>query len=192
MRFTLEIIIPSMSLLCLLGIMGYIAAEAFHVLLLPEAQHEEVNIYFLFGFSIVNAIIDIISSYSFWRNGGHDVFISYQSQKTTTSYRGLEEDVELRESNSIGEQKYDNSVTLTDSKVDLNMLSAFTHLAGDSLRTISVFIAALVSMISGISSQKCDAWAAVFVTFTIFAMVLPLGLEIYKTSVMLRGRYVLV
>ena len=41
-------------------------------------------------------------------------------------------------------------------KKNINMMSAFTHILGDTLRTVAVFLAALVSSLTGIDGDKCD------------------------------------
>jgi Co/Zn/Cd efflux system component len=65
---------------------------------------------------------------------------------------------------------------------NLNMLSAFTHVGSDTLRTVSVFIAALVATFSGYSGNLCDAWAAVVVSITICFAVIPLLSEIFSAA----------
>lgn len=65
-------------------------------------------------------------------------------------------------------------------KKNVNMMSAYTHVGGDTLRTLSVFVAAVVSTVSGISGILCDSWAAVVVTVTILFIVFPLASAIYK------------
>ena len=59
------------------------------------------------------------------------------------------------------------------------MASAFTHVGADTLRTLAVFVAALVSVLSSASGSACDAVAAMVVTVTIVAAVIPLMKEIY-------------
>jgi cation diffusion facilitator family transporter len=68
-------------------------------------------------------------------------------------------------------------------KKNLNMMSAFTHVLGDTLRTISVFLAALVSTLTGIDGDICDAWAAIIVAVTIVALCAHIMLEIRKAAV---------
>jgi Co/Zn/Cd efflux system component len=68
-------------------------------------------------------------------------------------------------------------------KKNLNMMSAFTHVLGDTLRTISVFFAALVSTLTGIDGDICDAWAAIIVAVTIVALCAHIMLEIRKAAV---------
>lgn len=65
---------------------------------------------------------------------------------------------------------------------NLNMLSALTHVGSDTMRTLSVFIAAVIASSTGYSGNLCDAWAAVVVSITIFGAVIPLCAEIYKAA----------
>jgi Co/Zn/Cd efflux system component len=66
--------------------------------------------------------------------------------------------------------------------LNVNMISAFTHVGSDTLRTLSVFGAAMFVSIFGFSSSLCDAWAAVAVSSTIVVFVCPLSLEIYRKA----------
>lgn len=66
--------------------------------------------------------------------------------------------------------------------MNLNMASALTHVGGDTLRTTAVFVAAVVSSTTNISSALCDAWAAIVVTVTIIFLVIPLVREIYGVA----------
>ena len=59
------------------------------------------------------------------------------------------------------------------------MLSAFTHVGSDTMRTLSVFVAAVMATAFNFSGSLCDAWAAVVVSITIVVFVLPLIKQIY-------------
>ena len=170
MRFLLEILIPTISLCCLLVVTGYVTSEAINVIRRPTEKHEAVNIFFLYGFSFVNIFVDALSSYMFFRNGEEDVFLSYKTQRRISSYNSLNEEKELES----------GTVSTEVRKANLNMISAFTHLTGDSMRTSSVIVAALISTIAKIPSDLCDAYAAIIVTITITFIVVPLMREIYK------------
>ena len=64
---------------------------------------------------------------------------------------------------------------------NFNMLSAFSHIGGDTLRTISVLLAAVVTTCKPeLSGSVCDAWATIVVSFTIVLCVMPLMIEIVK------------
>jgi Co/Zn/Cd efflux system component len=65
--------------------------------------------------------------------------------------------------------------------VDINLASALTHVGGDSMRTLAVFISAVIAS-CGEDADLTDAWATTVVTFSIVCMVLPLSQEIYKSS----------
>ena len=70
-------------------------------------------------------------------------------------------------------------------KKNLNMMSAFAHVSGDSLRTVSVLIAAIVSTVTGASVDACDAWAAIVVSLMIIVFMLPLFIDIIKAAIQL-------
>ena len=63
------------------------------------------------------------------------------------------------------------------------MLSALVHVGCDTLRTVSVYIAAIVSSFTDIPGTLCDAWAAIIVTITIFLMLVPLIIEIIRSII---------
>ncbi len=64
------------------------------------------------------------------------------------------------------------------SHIDINMMSAFVHVGGDSLRTVSVFVAALITIPGTVSGVQCDAWATIVVSLSIICFVIPLTKEI--------------
>lgn len=67
-------------------------------------------------------------------------------------------------------------------KKNLNMLSAFVHVGGDTIRTLSVIIGAAVSTIFHVDADICDAWAAIVVSVTIVFMVVPLIRDIITSA----------
>ena len=79
---------------------------------------------------------------------------------------------------STNSNNNNNSATAAGRK-NLNMMSAFTHIMGDTIRTIAMFVAALVATITGIDGDICDAWAALLVTVTIFILCAALVVDIY-------------
>lgn len=178
----LEVFVPSFSVICLFSVTAYIAADAVNVLI-RETDAENIDVVYLYGFAAANAVVDISTSYVFFRVGhAADVFYTnnVQNIENTGPVQAAAGDMAL----TAAECPEDTTSTPAVSQnrdMNLNMLSAFTHLTGDSMRTASVFIAALVSTFSGISSQICDAWAAIAVTVSIVFMVVPLIVEIVKS-----------
>lgn len=61
---------------------------------------------------------------------------------------------------------------------NLNMMSAFTHVGSDTMRTLSVFVAAVIATSTGYSGNLC----VVVVSVKIFAAIIPLCAEIYKAA----------
>ena len=62
------------------------------------------------------------------------------------------------------------------------MISAWTHVGGDTLRTLAVFAAALVSSVTGIDGDICDAWAAIVSGLTIVVLLGYVTFEIIIAS----------
>ena len=178
----LEIMIPSFSVICLLGVTGYVAADAVHVVMAGAADTREVNLYYLYGYSVAGAVIDIVSSIFFFKDGtGTEVFFT-NGTKLVSPVISTTSNVMLAEETRIASLE---DAPQTTRKVNLNMMSAFTHLTGDSMRTAAVIIAAMVSSIGGYPSQICDAYAALVITGTILIMTIPLITEIFRAYVKL-------
>ena len=68
-----------------------------------------------------------------------------------------------------------------DRKRNLNMMSAFAHLGGDTFRTLSVLGAAVAASITGASVDKCDAWGAIVVAGLVLLLMIPLVIDIIKS-----------
>eukprot|EP01039_Chlorochromonas_danica_P000722 gene722-784_t len=162
----LEIFIPIFSVIALLGVTGWIASDAIGIIMEGEdGDGDDVDVIYLFAFASGNFLIDLISAILF-----------YARRKTI-----------LLDEQSVTSEEWESTFTPLPSLPNLNMISALTHVSSDTLRTISVFVAALVSTVGGYSSSLCDAWAAIVVTATIVMAVMPLCFEIYKASVISFG-----
>lgn len=62
---------------------------------------------------------------------------------------------------------------------NINMFAAFTHIGSDTLRTLAIYLAAIVAATSHQKSSLCDAWAAIVVSLTIYIAMIPLCREVY-------------
>jgi Co/Zn/Cd efflux system component len=158
-RMMLEVYIPTFSVTALLAVTGWITSDAIAVIQ-SGGDGEDVDVYFLYGFACGNMVVDAISSYMFYARSD-DVLLSRRSFAFSTD--GLDEERAKGTKN-------------------LNMISALTHVGGDTLRTLSVFIAAVIATTSSVNSALCDAWASVVVSFTICCAVIPLILEIRNAA----------
>ena len=171
-RWILQVYIPLFSVVCLLGVTAWITSDAISVIISPS-DDDDVNVLFLYPFAAGNMIIDIISYYLFHKNWS-TVFNDEAMQKKSRGSVDYINDFEIRA-----------SIDSTNKK-NLNMMSAFTHVGGDTLRTSSVFVAAIIATLGGASGELCDAWAANVVTVTIIGMVIPLLQEIRNSSISLK------
>ena len=160
-RLILEVYIPSFSILSLLGVTAYVTVGAVGDIITKPAD-DDVDINMLWIFSSLNALVDILSGWMFYKKGASVFFQDLQADD--------ESDVESGNGAANEEGRGKN----------LNMMSAFTHVGGDTMRTASVFVAAGIATWSGIPGYLCDAWAATVVTITIVIMVIPLCIEIVK------------
>eukprot|EP01038_Epipyxis_sp_PR26KG_P004310 gene4310-6107_t len=214
-RIAVELIIPTISVCGLIGVNSYIMFDAVSKLLRPDLY--EVNIEYLYIFSMVNLLVDLICSVLFLIRG-KNLFVEdmdlYNNQKfqlsldTTVNFESdeefgiLEDDFlfdnsgNLSNSSAIHHSTLDNDISSScwksitfdnffsvlcsssHTKKNLNMMSAFTHILGDTFRTVAVLSAALVSSIFSIKGDICDSWAAILVSLSIFIVCLPLLLEI--------------
>jgi Co/Zn/Cd efflux system component len=135
-----------------------------------------VNVFFLYGFASLNLIIDIASGYMFLRKGKKFAYTEQQEENSNPHTHNL--DIKPN-------YKSEQSTTEAQKTININMLAAFSHLGADSMRTASIFIAAVIASVTDIDSNLCDAWAAIIVSITIFIMVVPLINFIIKSAIKL-------
>lgn len=161
--------VPLFSIICLFGVTAYITNEAVQEIRFPQ-NAGSVNVLFLYGYATLNLIIDIGSAYMFLRKGRSFAHIPHSEE----------------DNNNFERIKSEETVTAPKKVININMLAAFSHLGADSMRTMSVFVAAIVTSASNIDSDLCDAWAAVVVSITIVFAIIPLLYEIIKSAIKLR------
>ena len=151
-RWTTEVFVPFLGVCSLLAVSLWILNDAIIIIISPP-EITIVDVSFLYGYSSANILIDLICNYSFFSRG---LSVFYNSLKPIS-----QEEIK---------------------SYNLNMMSAFTHIFGDTLRSFSVLIAALVYTFTDISGDICDAWASIICTITIFVLAIPLLFHIYKSN----------
>ena len=139
-----------------------------------------VNVFFLYGFASFNLIIDVASTYMFLRKGKN---FAYTEQSSVE--QGKDQAIDIMPGNQVIMPAIEQPIILQKT-ININMLAAFSHLGADSLRTASIFLAAIVASSTDIDSGLCDAWAAIIVSSTIFVMAAPLINYIIKAFIKLR------
>jgi Co/Zn/Cd efflux system component len=232
-RIFTEIIVPTLSVLSLLGVTVYITVDAVAIVKNQSASNT-VNVGYLYSYSVANLIVDVICNFLFFLKG-EDAFleetVDIPKLSLDTSididdeveFGRLEDDQlmwENRKSSSLRRAEEGGGISLVYRffrvyccgfcasvchwpsmsayetshqhnhsqhhhpghshvhKSNLNMLSAFSHVLGDTFRTLSTLLAAIVSTATGINGEICDAWAAIAVSITILILCVLLLWEI--------------
>lgn len=196
-----EIFIPLFAIMTLIGVTSYFCIEAIKVLYDKERITDTVNIVYLYIFSGINIIVDILCITMFFLRR-KDIFIekkvnllpqlslddSIHSQNsefgqlhdedTEDEFYGIAHDNTPTVNDKIN--RLNNDILIIKDKKNLNMVSAFAHIGGDSLRTVSVLIAAGVSTWTGASIDICDAWGAIAVSALVLLIMVPLIFDLYR------------
>ena len=205
-KWLFKVIIPTFALFSLLAVTSWIASDAIVILFYPSVEtSDDLDVSFLWGFSSANMVVDAICTVAFSLRGRAVFYQELEDALFTSGKTHLEvgevdhthiqkvNDVETTNGNiktdSVVLETMDDadSVNTTIKEVNLNMLSAFTHISADTLRTITVFIAAAVSTSTGIRPDIVDAYAAIVVCGIIVCISLPLGQEIFKAIKSIRN-----
>ena len=168
-KYILHIYIPLFSLVCLFAVTIWITVEAISTIISPPEDGDDLNVAFLYGFAVANFVIDLVSSYLFyikWKTVFKEPIVKHLSVSLLDKITGVDGN---------------------NPKSNINMMSAFTHVGGDTFRTCSVFVCALIISFTEYNSELCDAWASLAVTFSIFLLAFPLINEIFKSFKLLRS-----
>lgn len=177
----IEVFIPGISVMALLGVTGWVCSDA--VLRLLGHKDEDVDVAFLYYFAGANLLVDIVCTWLFYLRR-QDVFLQPSKEKAHEEDEAIEQsaydmdDVEIvfaeySESDKSLVQGGKEGQTQLKAK-NLNMISAFTHVGGDTLRSFTVLVAAVISSSFSIDASITDAIAAIVVSFTIVVAVMPL------------------
>jgi Co/Zn/Cd efflux system component len=201
-KLCIEILIPLFAILTLLIVTLFSTLEALEVLKSKAPDEDSVNVAYLYTFASINLVVDIVCVLMFYFRG-KEVFIERQNTllpqlSLDTSIHSDDEfgelgDYSFRGGNGrtlLGDKKLvegGGHDQITGQKRNLNMISAFAHIGGDSLRTISVLSAAIASTVTGASVDLCDAWGALVVSGVILVFMLPLCYDIFRAFLRLYG-----
>jgi Co/Zn/Cd efflux system component len=170
----LEICIPATSLTLLLTVTCFVTYDAIRLLEHPPKK-DEVEVVYLYFYAVLNLVVDLICGALFFFSGQHSGFsFNGESSKSRRSSTSVLEEVDDEEEDEEEEERERHpsyrhsgsgsspsasasaSGSVRGGRKNLNMLSAFTHVLGDTLRTVAVFTAAAVSTLTGIDGDICD------------------------------------
>lgn len=204
-RFVMLICIPLFAVTTLVFVTSYFIYEAMKVLKQPTPEVDSVSVVYLYGFAGVNLVVDIFCICMFYFRG-KDVF--YERRRDMLPQLSLDTSIHSDDSDEFGtldddfyapdspgrqddhkdddrrggdDVRYLDREEDIDRKRNLNMMSAFAHLGGDTFRTLSVLGAAVAASITGASVDKCDAWGAIVVAGLVLLLMIPLVIDIIKS-----------
>lgn len=204
-KWIFRVIIPSFALCSLLAVTGWITSDAVSLLVSPSiGTTDDLDVSFLWGFATANIFVDALCTAAFYARGRSVFYHELEEALFNTESNiptlvpGSIGDADANDSCVESVKEETNSTIIesemrlettndTDSvasvkEVNLNMLSAFTHISADTLRTITIFVAAAVSTATSIRGDVVDAYAAIIVTGIIICICFPLGYEIFKAA----------
>jgi Co/Zn/Cd efflux system component len=177
MRLVTEVGLPFLSVSLLISVTFYVTFEA-TLILLEHKFNDDVDVVIMYAFATINFFVDVICT-ALFHVRGKTIFhagagADGESDALTLTDDNSEDlgDAEEQPDHSFVEPQ--NSPTK-----NLNMISAFFHIGGDTLRTIAIFGAALVSTTTNSNPDYCDAWAAIAVSITIFFLAVPMLFAIF-------------
>jgi len=166
----LECVGPSFSVITLIAVTIYILNEALGTLAAEKAARadgvvldDETDVKIMLLFASLNLGIDVVNVFVFKRNKDSESADSAAAEGDTVNFE-----------ESANNDEDETNGTGTPATTNMNMCSAYTHIFADTLRSIAVLVAALVSMITGASGEYCDAIAAIIVSVIIGCSAVPL------------------
>ena len=190
-----------MSAALLFAVTVYVIRKSIEIIKSKE-DNKKVSIPILFGFAAANGVIDFFVIFLFYLRGP-DVFylpnndtsnISVTKTHIEMTTTEIVNDIVRTDVHNILHSESDGmdgggtpdigfSGNLPERHKNTNMVSAFTHASGDTLRTIAIFVAAFVATLSDVHFSTCDAYAAIVVSFTILVILVPLCKEILVSTI---------
>jgi Co/Zn/Cd efflux system component len=157
-RLQLELYIPLVSALALLCASGVVVSQAITTLRAPPAVSSSKPDIMLV-FSGVNLVIDVVAI----------VFFNRVQQLQAAVRRAAVDDAAA----PLLPTDRDTDTPGGDAS-NVNMCSALTHVLADTLRSVSVLVAALASRAGKVDADVADAWAGLSVSLIVVISLLPL------------------
>jgi Co/Zn/Cd efflux system component len=180
-RMWTEVYVPAFSMAALVGVSAWITSDAIKVIIDPPSEDEDdVDVLFLYVFAGANMLVDIISALMFWVKRSTIFTEGGRIDRTLSVAGSVVLSQEEAERLPLRRLSVEDRLENERGETNVNMLTAWIHISGDTLRTLSEFVAAAIAT-AGASAALCDAWACVVATITICGMVVYAGKEIYNS-----------
>uniref|UniRef100_A0A7S3L4V1 Cation efflux protein transmembrane domain-containing protein n=1 Tax=Amphora coffeiformis TaxID=265554 RepID=A0A7S3L4V1_9STRA len=205
-RLWLELIPPTISVTCLIVIVIMTLIESIAEFRGQAAGDEDdVSVPIMLFFSGANLLLDFVNVACFARSGSTfgAQMIRDEHEELRSSLRGLRAGETTALIESVKDQRSDSTDDVENAGtrygtaqssrrgasatvMNLNMCSAWTHVCADTLRSVSVLIAAAIATVfPSVSGALSDSLAAIAVSVIILVSVAPLIQGLIITAVQL-------
>lgn len=197
-RLLLELVPPSISATTLMIVTILTMSQSIHIILSDSPKENPPDITIMLVFSALNLVLDGFNVLEFSRvdhvvlsvtNVHHEHSRHFHHHHHHTTGHCSKESGPPTEATELledGRTEIDDEISQCSSESDLNlnMCSAWTHIAADTLRSIAVLIAASFSALFPqlLSPMDADSLGAILVSIVILVSLLPLVQGIYNTA----------
>lgn len=184
----LELVPPLMSVSILIIVTIVILHNSIQTLILDknreESEQTQPNLEVMVAFASVNLLVDLFNVTSFAR-AKHLMGYNTSEQSDTEQQYGevIDDDIHSgSNSNDIVESVTGPEESEEDTRVNLNMCSAYTHVFADTIRSLTVIVASVTAEVSKqVTPEEADAAAAVVVSAVILLSLVPLFSGLFRT-----------
>lgn len=207
-RLYLELIPPLISVTTLVIVTIYSLKQAIDVLIDDEPVGTPPDVIIMLVFSGLNLLLDAVNVSCFAR-AEHPVIgipstfldLSHDRDETETELTGLLKTVDdgndsttytaasHADTSLLGLDEDDDDQSSSSNHLNLNMCSAFTHVAADTLRSIATLLAAGFAALfpEVLSAANADSWGAILISIIIIVSLGPLIQGLYSTAIEIRA-----
>lgn len=183
----LELVPPLMSVSILVIVTIIVLRNSIQTLILDrnreESEQTQPNLDVMVAFAAVNLFVDLFNVTCFAR-AKHLLGYNTSEQSGTEQQYGevIDDDVHSGSNTDDVQSGTDPEESEEDTKVNLNMCSAYTHVFADTIRSLTVIVASVTAQVSKlVTPEEADAAAAVIVSAIILLSLVPLFSGLIRT-----------
>mmetsp|Transcript_17750 Transcript_17750/g.29052 ORF Transcript_17750/g.29052 Transcript_17750/m.29052 type:complete len:357 (+) Transcript_17750:226-1296(+) len=183
----LELVPPLMSVSILVIVTIIVLRNSIQTLILDthreESEQTQPNLDVMVAFAAVNLLVDLFNVTCFAR-AKHLMGYNTSIQSDTEHQYGevIDDDIHSGSNNDDVESGTELEESEEDTRVNLNMCSAYTHVFADTIRSLTVIVASVTAEVSKlVTPEEADAAAAVVVSAVILLSLVPLFSGLIRT-----------
>ena len=185
----LELVPPLMSVSILIIVTIVILHNSIQTLILDkhrdESEQTQPNLEVMVAFASLNLLVDLFNVTCFARAKHLMGYNTSEQSDTEQQYGEVIDDDDIHSgsnSDDIVESGTEPEESEEDTRVNLNMCSAYTHVFADTIRSLTVIVASVTAEVSKqVTPEEADAAAAVVVSAVILLSLVPLFSGLFRT-----------